>query len=107
MTCPSHWEVRTHLKTGEPVRRYIDWSPSDLPERTQHGVIGRPLREFEVCADRIEITETWCHSSGHAEWYDSDPPRIVRRDDEAERSELARRFGEQLAGEIELAFSSL
>jgi hypothetical protein len=88
---------RAHPKTGEVAYQYIDWKPTDLPERKERGVLGSPLRSILVCRDRVEISTAWCFSSGMMEFYEDGTTEVVARSAANVAAEIERRFGSELA----------
>jgi hypothetical protein len=96
---------RTHPKTGETMYQLVDWSPADLAPREAHGTAGTPLRSLRVFADRVEVQESWCFSSGHAELYEDGPLAVHPRAHPGLLPAVARAFGPDVAAEIERLFA--
>lgn len=101
------FESRPHPVTGEPAMQYVDWNATDVPEREALGVIGRPLRSFRVCADRIEIVVEHSFESGHAWILEEHAREVLRRDDPDTLPALERRFGAEAEAAIAQAFAAL
>jgi hypothetical protein len=103
---PNAWRVprltkRTHPKTGETMYQLVVWSPAGVAPREAHGTTGTPLRSLKVFADRVEVQESWCFSSGHAELYDDGPLIVHSLAEPAALPAVAQAFGPEIAAEVE------
>lgn len=86
---------------GQPPRwLHVDYDPTDIPEVTKHGVLGRPHRALEVKGGRVEVRRGWCFSSGHMEVYEEEPEASWALDDPGLAEGVGRLFGEAVARDV-------
>jgi hypothetical protein len=89
---------RKHPKTDEVTYQYVRWTPD-----------GRSVSNVFVCADRIEVDDSDCHTSPTAgaavEWFTPTYEATFRRGSGGFPAEalawLRARFGEAVAAEVE------
>jgi hypothetical protein len=86
--------------TGVVRYRFIDWHPKGLSERERHGVTGSPLRLLLLHADRVEMQESYCFSSGHMDFYEDAPMEAFDHDDARVLPLVTERFGAEIAAEV-------